>query len=171
MSFLDIQNRRLDLTKTTNYMGPRRLIKEGFLMKHKSGRRLCAFLCNDMLILTDEGVNRLYKMVQSSFFDTLSVGSRTEFQIANSTGPSRCEGAFVERSETVLIGTAKANDSHLDSGTDDLAFQLVFSYPRGGETLVFKTSSARDCDTWIKAISSASRRARDIRVRASRKTR
>ena len=46
-------------------MGPRRLIKEGVLMKYKSGRRLRAFLCNDMLILTDEGVNRLYKMVNT----------------------------------------------------------------------------------------------------------
>lgn len=44
-------------------MGPRKLIKEGVVLKHKSGRKLCMFLCNDMIILTDEGVNRLYKMV------------------------------------------------------------------------------------------------------------
>lgn len=92
-------------------------------------------------------------------------------ELADSTGPSRCKGALVERSVSALTSTARANDLHLDLEADDLAFQLVFSYPRGGETLVFKTSSARDCDNWIKAISSASRRARDIRVRASRKTR
>lgn len=77
MSVIDIYNRRLDLTKTTNYMGPRRLIKEGVLMKYKSGRRLCAFLCNDMLILTDEGVNRLYKMVELSLLVNLATDELT----------------------------------------------------------------------------------------------
>lgn len=33
-------------------------------MKHKSGRRLCAFLCNDMVILADDGVSRHYETVQ-----------------------------------------------------------------------------------------------------------
>ncbi|ELU37390.1 protein binding protein [Rhizoctonia solani AG-1 IA] len=45
--------RHLDLTAPTRYMGPRRLIKEGVLVKAKSGRRLHAVLCNDILILMD----------------------------------------------------------------------------------------------------------------------
>ena len=53
---------RLDLAKSTGYMGQRRLLREGTLCKHKSGRKLRAFLCNDMIVLTDEAVSRLYKM-------------------------------------------------------------------------------------------------------------
>ena len=48
-------------------MGPRKLLREGTLMKHKSGRKLRVFLCNDMIILTDEAVSRLYKMASNLF--------------------------------------------------------------------------------------------------------
>lgn len=48
-------------------MGVRKLLKEGTLMKYKSGRKLRIFLCNDLLILTDEKITRLYKMVSISF--------------------------------------------------------------------------------------------------------
>lgn len=50
-------------------MGVRKLLKEGTLMKHKSGRKLRVFLCNDMLILTDEKITRLYKMVSTRLID------------------------------------------------------------------------------------------------------
>ena len=55
---------RLDLAKSTGYMGQRKLLREGTLSKYKSGRKLRAFLCNDMIVLTDEAVTRLYKMVR-----------------------------------------------------------------------------------------------------------
>ena len=54
--------RQLDLTAATRYMGPRKLIKEGLLVKAKSGRRLRVFLCNDILVLTDENPRSIYRM-------------------------------------------------------------------------------------------------------------
>ncbi|KAJ8093458.1 hypothetical protein PM082_020315 [Marasmius tenuissimus] len=53
---------RLDLTAPTRYMGPRRLLKEGTLMKAKSGRKLHALLCSDILVLADATVKNLYRM-------------------------------------------------------------------------------------------------------------
>ncbi|CAE6423462.1 unnamed protein product, partial [Rhizoctonia solani] len=52
----------LDLTAPTRYMGPRRLNKEGVLVKAKSGRRLHAVLCNDILVLMDAAAQSLYRM-------------------------------------------------------------------------------------------------------------
>ncbi|KAH7317531.1 hypothetical protein B0J17DRAFT_724373 [Rhizoctonia solani] len=54
----------LDLTAPTRYMGPRRLIKEGLLVKAKSGRRLHAVLCNDIVVLMDAAAQSLYRMVR-----------------------------------------------------------------------------------------------------------
>lgn len=45
-------------------MGGRRLLKEGVLTKSKSGRKLRAFLCNDILVLTEEAGRALYRMVR-----------------------------------------------------------------------------------------------------------
>ncbi|KAL1691657.1 hypothetical protein GGG16DRAFT_91161 [Schizophyllum commune] len=53
---------RLDLTAPTRHMGTRRLLKEGFLMKAKSGRRLYGVLCSDIMVLTDEHMKTLYRM-------------------------------------------------------------------------------------------------------------
>jgi hypothetical protein len=55
--------RRLDLTEPTRYMGARKLLRDGLVMKAKSGRKLHAFLCSDILVLTDESVKALYRMV------------------------------------------------------------------------------------------------------------
>jgi hypothetical protein len=44
-------------------MGARKLIKDGLVMKAKSGRKLHAFLCSDIMVLTDENVSALYRMV------------------------------------------------------------------------------------------------------------
>jgi len=38
---------------------------------------------------------------------------------------------------------------------DDLAFQLELPYPRGGEAIGLRATSAHDCHTWMKAISNA----------------
>ncbi|TFK20128.1 hypothetical protein FA15DRAFT_600278 [Coprinopsis marcescibilis] len=53
---------RLDLTAPTRYMGDRRLLKQGVLSKAKSGRKLKAFLCSDILVLTDHNGKTLYRM-------------------------------------------------------------------------------------------------------------
>lgn len=54
---------RLDLTAPTRYLGPRKLVKEGVLNKAKSGRKLRALLCNDVLVLVDEAEKGLYHVV------------------------------------------------------------------------------------------------------------
>jgi len=51
----------LDLTAPTRFMGPRRLLKEGLLVKVKSGRRLRAVLCTDILILVEEANKTVYR--------------------------------------------------------------------------------------------------------------
>ena len=56
--------RRLDLTAPTRTMGARKLLREGLLLKAKSGRRLRGFLCSDILVLTDETAKSLYRMVR-----------------------------------------------------------------------------------------------------------
>ncbi|KAK2460698.1 hypothetical protein APHAL10511_007168 [Amanita phalloides] len=53
---------RLDLTAPTQFMGPRQLLKEGLLIKAKSGRRLHGFLCSDILVLTDASMKTLYRL-------------------------------------------------------------------------------------------------------------
>ncbi|KIJ32427.1 hypothetical protein M422DRAFT_184526, partial [Sphaerobolus stellatus SS14] len=53
---------RLDLTQPTRFMGPRKLLKEGPVWKTKSGRKLQCFLCSDILILTQESGQSLYRM-------------------------------------------------------------------------------------------------------------
>jgi len=56
--------RRLDLTAPTRHLGDRKLLREGPLNKAKSGRKLRAFLCNDIFLLTDEHGKTLYRMVR-----------------------------------------------------------------------------------------------------------
>ncbi|KAG2739032.1 hypothetical protein P692DRAFT_201756298, partial [Suillus brevipes Sb2] len=46
---------RLDLTAPTRHLGLRKLLKERVISKAKSGRKLCLFLCSDILVLTLEG--------------------------------------------------------------------------------------------------------------------
>jgi hypothetical protein len=57
--------RRLDLTAPTRHLGDRKLLREGLLNKAKSGRKLRAFLCSDLLLLTDEHGRTLYRMVRA----------------------------------------------------------------------------------------------------------
>lgn len=56
---------RLDLTAPTRHLGARKLLKEGVLSKAKSGRRLRAVLCSDILVLMDEGEKGLYRVVSA----------------------------------------------------------------------------------------------------------
>lgn len=73
---IGMDNSRLDLTAPTRHMGPRRLLKQGPLMKAKSRRKLHAFLCSDILVLLDESMKNLYRMVRFSL--TLIPSSLTE---------------------------------------------------------------------------------------------
>ncbi|EEB99549.1 hypothetical protein MPER_00756, partial [Moniliophthora perniciosa FA553] len=97
---------RLDLTAPTRYMGSRRLLKEGTLLKAKSGRKLYALLCRDILVLTDATMKNLYRMP---------------------------------------IALSEAQVMDLPGGRDDLGFQIVLPYPRGGEAINLRATSVRDC--------------------------
>ncbi|PIL33059.1 transporter [Ganoderma sinense ZZ0214-1] len=121
---------RLDLTAPTRYMGPRRLLKEGILMKTKSGRKLRAFLCSDILVLTEDTTKSLYRMPLSL----------PEVEVREASGLKR----------------------------DDLTFQVAVAYPRGGDTISLRASSARDCQMWMQAIQNASKRCNEAQRRATR---
>lgn len=70
---------RLDLTAPTRYMGPRKLLKEGTLLKAKSRRKLYAFLCSDILVLTDESMKTLYRTpIPVAYTQVREFGSRDE---------------------------------------------------------------------------------------------
>ncbi|EGO21969.1 hypothetical protein SERLADRAFT_417338 [Serpula lacrymans var. lacrymans S7.9] len=118
---------RLDLTAPTRHMGPRKLLKEGILLKAKSGRKLRSFLCSDILVLTDENAKTLYR-IPISLSD-------------------------------VLVQDVP--------GRDDLGFRLVLAYPRGGDTISLRVTSVRDCQTWISAVESASKKCRNVEKRLS----
>lgn len=45
-------------------------MKEGVLTKSKSGRKLRAFLCSDILVLTEDATKSLYRMVRLRIGDT-----------------------------------------------------------------------------------------------------
>ncbi|KAI0085934.1 hypothetical protein BDY19DRAFT_963763 [Irpex rosettiformis] len=124
---------RLDLTAPTRNMGPRKLLKEGILNKAKSGRRLHAFLCSDILVLTDEAAKTLYRVPIPL----------VEVQVKEVSGPL--------------------------AGRDDLAFQLALAYPRGGDKINLRASSARDCQVWMQAIENASHYARQAEKRAAKR--
>ncbi|KAI0044289.1 hypothetical protein FA95DRAFT_1497317 [Auriscalpium vulgare] len=121
---------RLDLTAPTRSQGDRKLLKEGLLSKAKSGRKLRAFLCNDIFVLTDEQAKTLYRMPIPL----------SEIRVADVSG-----------------------------GRDDLAFQLSVAYPRGGDKIALRASSARECHLWMADIDIAGRKCRDADRRAAQK--
>lgn len=44
---------------------------------------------------------------------------------------------------------------------DDLTFQIAMAYPRGGDAIVLRAMSVRDCQLWMQVIDEASRRCRE----------
>ncbi|KAG8943721.1 hypothetical protein FRC04_002553 [Tulasnella sp. 424] len=52
---------------------------------------------------------------------------------------------------------------------DDLGFQLVLAYPRGGDIISVKAASARDCHQWMQAISQASEYCKSVERRAEQR--
>lgn len=51
-------------------MGPRKLLKEGVLLKAKSGRRLRGFLCNDIMVLVADLDKTLYRIVCAMYLSS-----------------------------------------------------------------------------------------------------
>jgi hypothetical protein len=72
-----VGNGQLDLTAPTRFMGPRKLLKEGVVIKSNSKRRIRAVLCSDILVLVEESTGAVYRIVKHSpqtsslFSDTL----------------------------------------------------------------------------------------------------
>ncbi|KZT11160.1 uncharacterized protein LAESUDRAFT_754850 [Laetiporus sulphureus 93-53] len=118
---------RLDLTEPTRYMGARKLLKEGTLMKAKSGRKLRVFLCSDILVLTEEGAKHLYR---------------------------------------TPIPLAAVHVQEVPGHRDDLTFKVSIAYPRGGDAIALRSTSARDCQLWMQAIDNASRLCREAEKKA-----
>ena len=52
---------------------------------------------------------------------------------------------------------------------DDLAFQIALAYPRGGDKINLKTTSARDCQLWMQALERASKKCREAERRAAQR--
>lgn len=140
---------RLDLTAPTRHMGARKLLKEGLLIKAKSGRKIFAFLCSDILVLMDEGMKTLYRMVSHYFFSSI------------------CQTGFDGYNKPIPLAHAQVKE--IPSGRDDVIFQINQPYPRGGDSIMLKGTSAKDTMGWIRAIQHAARKARHAAERASRK--
>ena len=70
---------RIDLTAPTSFQGPRKLLKEGVVAKHKSGRKLNLVLCTDILLLIES--RNLYRMPIPLFELSVREGSRDGFTI------------------------------------------------------------------------------------------
>ncbi|KAF7294543.1 Actin cytoskeleton-regulatory complex protein [Mycena indigotica] len=52
---------------------------------------------------------------------------------------------------------------------DDTIFQVALPYPRGGDAVVLRASSVRDCQLWTDAIEAASRKCREAEKLGTRK--
>jgi actin cytoskeleton-regulatory complex protein PAN1 len=59
-----VGNGQLDLTAPTRFMGPRKLLKEGMVIKSSSKRRIRAVLCSDILVLVEESTGAVYRIVR-----------------------------------------------------------------------------------------------------------
>ncbi|KAF8801450.1 hypothetical protein BYT27DRAFT_7198246 [Phlegmacium glaucopus] len=122
---------RLDLTAPTRYMGTRKLLKQGTLLKAKSRRKLYAFLCSDILVLTDESMKILYRLpIPVAYTQVKESGSKNE-----------------------------------------TTFVISQAYPRGGDSLVLRALSPRDCQQWIQEIDHAGKKARRAEEKVSRRLR
>jgi len=127
-------------------MGVRKLLKEGVLIKTKSGRKIYAFLCSDILVLTDEMMKTLYRMVG--------------FSVMLVDPPSHS-------SNKQPIPLVDAQIKEMTSGRDIVAFQVSQPYPRGGDSILLKGSTSKDTLAWIRAIQNSARKCRHATQRAS----
>lgn len=126
---------RVDLTKPTRHLGPRKILKEEVLSKRKSksGRKLGLVLCNDILLIL-AGPN-LYRM------------------------PAPLEEVVVRerKSRAVGIGGAASGEgTFLSGGVGGSGEEGTFQILLGGTDKVdLKTSSVRAAHMWMRAIEEA----------------
>ncbi|KAF8626353.1 hypothetical protein AX15_005009 [Amanita polypyramis BW_CC] len=96
---------RLDLTAPTRYMGARKLLKEGLLIKAKSGRRLHGFLCSDILVLTDASMKTLYRLPIPLAHSQASVVSTSKNELTFQINQSYPRGG-----DNILLKTKPAGE-------------------------------------------------------------
>ena len=146
-------------------MGTRKLLREGLLLKAKSGRRLRGFLCSDILVLTDEAAKSLYRTVRVLACPLYA----TLIQLRHS--PSHYPKLRSEKHQAVEVRRPLFTIDYPDGPAclDDLAFQIVLAYPRGGDKINLKATSARDCQLWMQAIDRARQDCRKAEMRAAQR--
>ena len=66
-----------------------------------------------------------------------------------------------------LYGIERALTFSRFSLTDDLAFQLLLSYPRGGDRIALRAGSARECHFWMADIDIACQSYKDAQRKAA----
>lgn len=160
-------------------MGHRKLLKEAVLWKAKSGRKLRAFLCTDILVLTDEGAKSLYRMV-GLLSSTLVYGYKcthallssqpiplAEVQVREGRGMSSL--SFPPSSTCVAPAfiSVKIFANAAFPISDDVTIQIGLAYPRGGDKIVLRASSSREAHAWLSAIDAQSKRCRDAERKAT----
>ncbi|PWN46201.1 Dbl homology domain-containing protein [Ceraceosorus guamensis] len=116
---------RLDLTKDTRVMGPRQILKEEVLSKHKSGRKLTTLLTSDLLILLQEGKED-------------AAGNRRP-QLYRMPIPL----------EEIVVRDVP---SRLTGARDESAFQVIVG---GSDKINLRTSSPKSAHAWMAAINHA----------------
>lgn len=78
------------LTSETKFLGPRRVLQEGSLRKAKSGRKLYAYLCNDLLLLFVPG-RAAGALAKSASYTSLSLSASSP-SLSSSPSAAASEG-------------------------------------------------------------------------------
>lgn len=139
---LYIGQARLDLTKPTRLVGQRRILKEDTIGKAKSGRKVHALLCNDMLLLLVPGA-------------AVNEGGER----GGSTDPKH--GAQLYHMPLPLEEISVRELSGKLTGRDDSGFTVVHhAQPAGAgggkdDKINLRCSSPRAAHAWMKAIEDA----------------
>ncbi|KAF9351243.1 actin organization and endocytosis protein [Mortierella sp. AD094] len=158
----------LVLTAETKYLGRRQLLQEGHLRKAKSGRKLYAYLCNDLLLLFNPG--RTQGSLTRAYSNPSLSSSSPSLTSLQSSGSD-----WVLYHAPIPLERVKVRADQ----SDDLKFSITFNTPvnpsitanhvpphlqssqqqiRQGslQTVIHvKTTSAKERRTWVSAMDKA----------------
>ncbi|KAF8930650.1 actin organization and endocytosis protein [Haplosporangium gracile] len=185
----------LVLTSETKFLGPRRILQEGSLRKAKSGRKLYAYLCNDLLLLFVPG-RPAGALVKSASYTSLSLSASSPSlssspSVASEWGQNSNHGWTLYHAPIPLARIKVKPDAN-----DDTKFTIVVGGPvplsttaqfsqvplhlqtqqssQGGphqSMIHVKASSARERKAWLgvvqKAIENLAKTPRDYGMRTS----
>jgi hypothetical protein len=123
-------------------MGPRKLLKQGTLLKAKSRRKLHVLLCSDILVLMDDSMKTLYRLVCKCYlvmFPSLRMPLASLSLLLTLRSRSRNRGQKVRFTSYQVIRQRPNRVS------DETTFVLSQTYPRGGDSVALRALSPRDC--------------------------